>query len=68
MVTKKPPKYTDSCVGWLMQLSKAALADCVVDLLRGISDSCDDDVDVETAIERIEPVLEMRGDSIPKVR
>ena len=51
-----------------MQLSKAALADCVVDLLRGISDSCDDDVDVETAIERIEPVLEMRGDSIPKVR
>jgi hypothetical protein len=64
-IGKKPPTYTDPCVPWLMKLSKAALADCVVDMLRGMSECCDDPIAVERAIERIEPVLVLRGDSIP---
>lgn len=65
-IGKKPVLYTDPCVPVLMKLSKAALADCVVDLLRAGSECCDDPVQAEVAIERLRPVLSMRGDRIPK--
>ena len=65
-VQKKGVAYDDPALSWLMKLSKAALADCVVDLLRAASDSCDDPVSVDHAIERLAPVLAMRGDRVPK--
>lgn len=64
-LNKKPPAYSDPCVNWLMSISKAALADCVIDLLRGRSDCCDEPVSEQAAIERLAVVLEMRGDKLP---
>ena len=65
-LNKKPPVYSDPCMAWIMSLSKAALADCVCDLLRGISDHCDDPVPEATAIERLLPVLGLRNDKAPE--
>ncbi len=63
---KKPVVYDDPCVDWLMKLSKAALADCVVDLLRaGGGNSADDPVSESSAVDRLSPVLRLRGDKIP---
>jgi hypothetical protein len=64
----KCPAYNDQCVPWLESLSKAALIDCVVDLLRGGSLCVDDAISAKDAIERLSPVLAMRGDRVPKVR
>ena len=64
----KRPEYMDQCMPWLESLSKAALIDCVVDLLRGGSCSIEDAVSAKDAIERLSPVLAMRGDRVPKVR
>lgn len=66
-IGKKPPTYNDPARRWLMQLSKAALADCVIDLLRGQSDSLDEPVSEEAARERLGAVLTMRGDKEPKL-
>lgn len=63
---KKRPVYDDNCMKWLMRLSKAALADCVVDLLRGLSGNCDEPVSELRAIERLTVVLNLRGDKSPK--
>jgi hypothetical protein len=63
---KKPRTYTDPAGKWLMQLSKAALCDCVIDLLRANGESVDEPVSIETAAERLTPVLNMRGDKPPK--
>lgn len=63
---KKPVVYDDPCVDWLLKLSKAALVDCVVDLLRaGGSNSADDPVGESSAVDRLSPVLQLRGDKIP---
>lgn len=65
---KKKPKYHDDCVSWLTQLSKAALIDCVVDLLRTDNHHhCDDSVSEEDAQRRLADVLIHRGDRIPKI-
>lgn len=64
-VNKKPSTYRDEAVPWLHYLSKAALVDCVIDLLRGQSECCDEPVSIATAKERLEPVLNMRGDLMP---
>ena len=61
----KRPAYGDPCIPWLYQLSKAALIDCVVDLLRGAQDSAEDPVEEAAAIERLTPVLHLRKDPIP---
>lgn len=63
---KKAPVYKDPAVRWLMQLSKAALADCVVDLLRPSQESADDPVSEDAAYERLAAVLAVRGDKPPK--
>lgn len=65
MTSKKAPAYRDPCMPWLMKLSKAALADCVVDLLRLCGESCDEPVPESAAVERLQPVLTMRGDRCP---
>lgn len=62
---KKPVVYRDPAAAWLMKLSKAALVDCVIDLLRGASESFSEPVSVERASERLTPVLIMRGDKEP---
>lgn len=61
---KKQPIYKDNCMEFLMMLSKAALADCVCDLLRAIG-SIDMPVQEKEAVERLEPVLLLRGDKVP---
>jgi hypothetical protein len=63
MRATKWPVYDDPCVLWLMRLSKAALADCVVDLLRTTGlHSADDHITVEAAEDRLKPVLLMRAE------
>lgn len=52
----------------LDQLSKAALLDCVVDLLREHGPSVDDPVTEEIARKRLECVILLRGDTWPKQR
>lgn len=49
-----------------MRLSKAALADCVIDLLRAQGESADEPIGEEFAAERLAPVLTMRGDKPPQ--
>ena len=63
---KKPPAYDDPAREWLGSLSKAALIDCVIDLLRANGESADDPVSVDAAFGRLLPVLTMRGDKAPK--
>ncbi|MDE2102429.1 MAG: hypothetical protein KGL39_34605 [Patescibacteria group bacterium] len=67
-VGKKPPTYDDPAVAWLMRLSKAALADCVIDLMRPSPDreSCDIPLTVREVSERLSVVLENRGDRLPE--
>jgi len=61
----KPPLATDPCTRWLRRQSKAALLDCVVDLLRTDGTAgCDDEVSEERARQRLGPVLRLRGDSV----
>ena len=64
-LNKKPSVYTDDAASWLHFLSKAALVDCVVDLLRGQSESCDEPVSIAAAKKRLEPVILTRGDKMP---
>ncbi len=66
-IGKKQPAYKDPAVDWLMRLSKAALCDCVVDLLRMQQDSADDPVSAATAARVLEPILAHRGDRLPKL-
>ncbi len=63
---KKPTTYNDPACRWLVQLSKAALVDCVVDLLRTTQDSADNPVGENAARDRLGTVLAMRGDKSPK--
>lgn len=67
-IGNKGPIYSDECVKWLDKLSKAALIDCVVDLLRCVSSqpSCDEPVAVDAARIRLAQVLIDRGDKVPK--
>lgn len=64
-INAKAPTYRDPCVEWLGQLSKAALIDCVVDLLRPFGKSVDITVTEREAIRRLVHVVEMRGDKVP---
>lgn len=63
---KKPAIYNDTARFWLERLSKAALVDCCIDLLRTSGESVDEQVSVADAANRLRPVLAMRGDKEPK--
>lgn len=65
---KKGRCYDDPGAKWLGELSKAALLDLCVDLLRAASGSCDDPISIEAAREAAGPVLTMRGDRAPAVQ
>lgn len=65
-ITAKGPVYSDPAVSWLSQLSKSALIDLVVDLIRQKAASADDPVPKATAIDFASPILRARGDRIPK--
>lgn len=67
-IGKKPPVYDDPATRWLMKLSKAALADCAIGLMRPYQgrQSADEPLSVDEVRERLSPVMELRGDSLPK--
>jgi hypothetical protein len=56
----KPTLYNDAATAWLMQQSKAALADMLTEVLRLDSGRCDDDATAEYAAERFQPILDAR--------
>lgn len=56
----KPTLYNDAATAWLMQQSKAALADMLTEVLRLDSGRCDDEATAEYAAERFQPILDAR--------
>lgn len=62
-IGKKPMSApcSNDVARYLMSCSKAALADCVCDLINGNGDPSLDEV-----ISNVEPRLIARGDSLPK--
>lgn len=65
-VNAKQCLYDDPAVKVLSRLSKAALVDVLVDILRRDSGSCDDPVSEADAIAAVALVLQQRGDRLPK--
>lgn len=66
----KPTLYSDPATVWLMQQSKAALADMLTELLRLESGRCDDPATAEHAQERFGAILHHRASlrGLPKRR
>lgn len=67
----KPPMLavsTRDVVRVLEQLSKSALIDMVADACATANGSCDEAPSVAQVLEFIAPVVEARGDRMPKVR
>lgn len=66
---KKPSMRDDPAGRVLRQCSKQALVDLALDLiaLDGTA-SCDDPITEERALRHLRPVLERRGDRLPKPR
>ena len=56
----KPTLYNDAATAWLMQQSKAALADMLTEVLRLDSGRCDDEATAEYAAERFQSILDAR--------
>lgn len=56
----KPTLYRDPATAWLMQQSKAALADMITEMLRLDSGSCDDPATAEVAEQRFAGLLKAR--------
>lgn len=67
-VFKKGSDRTDPGAALLRKVSKAALLDLALDLI-GMDGkgSCDEEVSVERVRTHLAPVLERRGDRMPKV-
>lgn len=63
---KKQPLYTDPAVATLRLLSKAALIDCVVDMLRVYGESVDHPVVYSVVEKKLRGLIEARGDKFPK--
>ena len=63
----KTPRLPARCA-WLMDLSKAALADLVYDLGGALAESCDDPESVNDAIiDYVKRICEIRGDRMPRL-
>jgi hypothetical protein len=56
----KPTLYRDPATAWLMQQSKAALADMITEILRLDSGSCDAPATAEEAEQRFAGLLKAR--------
>lgn len=56
---KRTPMYTDPCHAFLYSLDKSLLVDCVIDLLRPLGKSVDHEVSRESAIARLQPILQL---------
>lgn len=65
-INAKQPVFDDPAVRWLNQLSKAALIDIVVDVLKREHGEMEI-ISERQAEEFVSPVLNMRGDKSPKV-
>lgn len=65
-ITARQPRYQDPAAKWLEDQSKAALIDCVIDLMRPGQESCDDPISAEAAYERLAGIIEGTSGRKPK--
>ncbi len=64
---KRPAQTGGPAAAYLVGLSKAALIDCLIETLALASGDCDSEVTVDAVVDAVRPVLERRGDRLPKV-
>lgn len=57
--------YRDEAFLYLDWMSKSALIDVIIDLLRLRQESADEPATIESAHEACEPILRLRGDRVP---